>query len=342
MTKSSPQQKNESQVDLSIIIVSWNVADLISACLESIAQSPIQLIDDDKTQNNNNLKTEVIVVDSASTDDSVEIIHEKFPWVHVIPCDENIGFVRGNNLGAKHASGKYLMLLNPDTELIGNVLIRLVEVLESDDKIGVVGPHTLDSDGTHQSTRRRFPTLLTGIFESTWLESIAPRRIPNSYRVLDRSNDDTYSVGWLQGSALLTYRHIWETIGGLDERYIMYSEEMDWCKRVYDAGWQLFYVGDARIIHHSGQSTAQVKARSHVHFQHSKLRYFRKFHSQWVALILQIVLVLNYLFQILVEGMKWMVGHKRSLRSERIAIYWIVLRSLLGAGEKIVMEPKQT
>jgi hypothetical protein len=327
-------------VDLSIVTISWNVADLLAACLESIARSPIHLIDYHVSDGIDKLKVEVIIVDSASTDDSVQMLREKFPWVHLITCDENIGFVRGNNLGAKYARGKYLMLLNPDTEIIDDVLIRLVEVLELDEKIGVVGPHTLNSDGTHQSTRRRFPTLLTGIFESTWLEPIAPRRILNDYRVLDKSDDATYPVGWLQGSALMTYRHIWESVGGLDERYIMYSEEMDWCKRVYDAGWQLVYVGNARIIHHSGQSTAQVKARSHVHFQHSKLRYFRKFHGRWVALILQSVLVLNYLCQIFVECAKWIVGHKRPLRAERIASYWIVLRSLLGAGEKIVIKPK--
>lgn len=340
MTEFDAQTQVE-KVDLSIVTISWNVSDLLAACLESIMRSPIHLIGYHSAEETDKLKTEVIIVDSASSDDSVKILREKFPWVRLITCDENIGFVRGNNLGAKYARGKYLMLLNPDTELIDNALGRLVEVLESDEKIGVVGPHTLNSDGSHQSTRRRFPTLLTGIFESTWLESLAPRRILNRYRVLDKPDDGTYPVGWLQGSALLTYRHIWETIGGLDERYIMYSEEMDWCKRVHDAGWQLVYVGDARIIHHSGQSTAQVKARSHVHFQHSKLRYFRKFHGRWVALILQVVLVLNYLIQIFIEGAKWIVGHKRPLRAERIVAYWIVLRSLLGAGEQIVMKPKQ-
>jgi GT2 family glycosyltransferase len=326
-------------LDLSIIIVSWNVVDLLARCLESIRRSPLCLAGPDGTCQGEGLRTQVIVVDSASADYSVALVRERFPWVHLVECSENIGFVRGSNLGLQSATGRLVMLLNPDTEALDDALPRLAAALEADPAIGVAGPQTLNPDGSHQSTRRRFPTLLTGMFESTWLEKWAPRRLIERYRVLDQSDDGVYPVDWVQGSALLARRVVWKQIGGLDERYVMYAEEMDWCKRAKAAGWGVLYVGEAKIIHYGGQSTAQVKARSHVHFQHSKLRYFRKFHGFWAALLLRSVLVLNYLTQIGIEGTKWLIGHKRPLRAERVAAYWVVVRSLLWAGETTVMPP---
>lgn len=326
-------------VELSLIIVSWNVKDLLEKCLESLEGSPICRVAPDGSEQGEGLKTQVIVVDSASKDGSVEMMRARFAWVHVIAYDTNIGYVRGNNLGLSHAEGqRYIMLLNPDTEILDDALPRLAAALDADPKNGVAGPHTLNSDGTHQSTRRRFMTFWTGMFESTWLERYMPRRMAERFRVLDMPDEGTFPVDWVQGSALMARREVWDEIDGQDERYIMYAEEMDWCKRAKDAGWQVMYVGNARIIHHGGQSTTQVKARSHVHFQHSKLRYFQKYHGRFAALLLRGVLVLNYGTQLVVEGTKWLLGHKRAMRAERVAAYWIVLRSLLGAGEQIVMK----
>lgn len=323
-------------MDLSIIIINWNVADLLSECLDSIYRSPVCIHGADGSRHGSGPDTEVVVVDSASTDNSVSMLRQRFPWVRLIACEENIGFVQGNNLGVEQASGDLILLLNPDTEVMDDALPRLVDVIRSDDTVGVAGPHTHNPDGSHQSTRRRFPDLLTAIFESPWLENIAPHRLIRRYRVEDRPDDGTYPVDWVQGSALMAQRSIWQEIGGLDERYIMYAEEMDWCKRATLAGWQVLYVGDAHIIHYGGQSSAQVKARSHVHYQHSKLRYFRKFHGWLPALILRVVLVSLYSSQVLLEGSKWLIGHKRSLRAERVGAYRVVLRSLVWAGEGAV------
>jgi hypothetical protein len=144
-----------------------------------------------------------------------------------------------------------------------------------------------------------------------------------------------YPVDWVQGSALMARRTVYEQIGGLDERYIMYSEELDWCKRAHLASWQIWYIGEAVITHHGGQSSEQVKVRSHIHFQHSKLRYFRKFHGRAAAWSLRAIILLNYLWQMGIEGLKWGVGHKRPLRRERLKTYHLVIRSLLWAGEEI-------
>lgn len=324
-------------MDLTIIIVSWNVVALLETCLQSIEAAPLKLLaKDGRTYGEGRVLTQVIVVDSDSHDNSAAMVAEKFPWVHLFALKKNIGFVRGNNYALPHAKGRHIMLLNPDTLVTPEALPRLVAVLDNDETIGVVGPQVLNPDGSHQSTRRRFPTLMTGIFESTWLESFAPRVI-RRFRVEDMPNDGVYEVDWVQGCALMGRASLWRSVGELDERYIMFSEELDWCKRVKDAGWKVLYVGDAHITHYGGQSTTQVKGRSHVHFQHSKIRYFHKFHGAGAATIIRLVLILNYAWQMGLESGKWLVGHKREMRAERLSSYWLVLRSLFG-GERVAMK----
>ncbi|MBL8153905.1 MAG: glycosyltransferase family 2 protein [Anaerolineae bacterium] len=304
-------------VDGSIIIVSWNVADLLEACLRSIQVSA----------RGSPYSIETIVVDSASTDDTVARLRQNFPEVTLLPQSANLGFTRCNNIGLAAATGRYLFLLNPDTELVGDVLPRLIDYLEAHSHVGIIGPHTLNTDGTHQSTRRRFPTLLTAVFESTWLQPLAPRFILDRYTCADVPDDAIAEVDWVQGSALLARRAVYEQIGGLDEGYIMYSEELDWCRRAKAAGWQVIYQGEARIIHHGGRSSEQATTRKHVLFQESKLRYFRKYHGRWSAQVLRIILLLNYLWQIAIESLKSLLGHKRQMRQERIHSYWQVIRS---------------
>jgi N-acetylglucosaminyl-diphospho-decaprenol L-rhamnosyltransferase len=302
-------------VDLSIIIVSWNVADLLAACLNSILAS------------SGALQIETIVVDSASSDNTVSMIQQRYPQVKLLAQTQNLGFSRCNNIGLATASGRCLMFLNPDTEIIGDALSGMTAYLDTHHDVGIVGPHTLNSDGTTQSTRRRFPDLLTAFFESTWLQSYAPKSLLDHYYVRDEPDDAVMDVDWMQGSALMLRREVYAQIGGLDESYVMYSEEVDWCKRAKSAGWRVVYLGTARIVHHGGKSSEQVVARSHVHFQQSKLRYFRKYHGWLVAQILRLFLLLNYLWQIGLETAKSLFGHKRALRQQRIKAYWQVLRS---------------
>jgi GT2 family glycosyltransferase len=305
-------------IDLSIIIVSWNVAELVAACLNSIVANTADL----------RLHLEIIVVDSASTDDTIAVLRERFPHVKLLQQSENLGFTRCNNIGLQAAVGRHLMLLNPDTEVIGNALYRMVEYLNQNSNVGVVGPHTLNTDGTTQSTRRHFPNLLTAFFESTWLQRFAPKSLLEHYYVNDGAGDDSIlDVDWMQGSALMIRREVYEQIGGLDEGYVMYSEEMDWCRRAKNAGWRAVYLGTAQIIHHGGKSTEQVVARRHIYFQQSKLRYFRKYHGWLSAQLLRTFLLGSYVWQLALEAGKAALGHKRAMRLERVSAYWQVLRS---------------
>jgi len=141
------------------------------------------------------------------------------------------------------------------------------------------------------------------------------------------ADDVLGAVDWVQGSALMARHEVYDQIGGLDEGYVMFWEELDWCKRAKLAGWGVTYLGTSKMVHHGGKSTDQAGARKHIHFQESKLRYYKKFHGAGFALLLRIFLLLNYTWQIMVEGIKALLGSKRTMRRERITVYWQVLRS---------------
>ncbi len=315
-------------IDLSIVIVSWNVADLLGRCLESILAGPIQIVTPGArpAAGDDRLAVEILVVENASSDHSREML-EGYPDVQVLALAENAGFSRGNNIGLRQARGRHLMLLNPDTEVLDDALPILVSYLDAHPDVGLVGPHTLNADGSTQSTRRQFPTLMTAFFESTWLQRFAPPGLLRRYYMSDYPDDGTFDAGWLQGSALMARREVYDQIGGLDERFVMFSEEMDWCRRAHDAGWRVVYVGSARITHYGGKSTDQVVARRHIYFQQSKIRYFRKHHGSAAAETLRLYLLAQYGIQLALEWLKGVVRHKPQLRRERVAAYREVLRS---------------
>lgn len=309
------------QEDLSVIVVSWNVRDLLRRCLASLAGS------------RDKLAMQVIVVDSASADGSAEMVAADFPWVDLIASPENVGFPAGNNLGLPMARGRFIFLLNPDTEVVGDALSTLVAFLEANHDVGAAGPQLLNPDGSVQSSRRRFPTLATAFFESTWLQPLAPRRLLSRYYALDLPDDATADVDWLTGAALMTRQEVVEQVGGLDEGYFMYSEELDWCHRIRDAGWRVVYLPAAQIVHHVGKSSEQAVTARHINFQRAKLRYYRKYHGNGAATLLRLFLLASYLVQIAVEGAKGLIGHKRELRRQRVASYWEVVRSGLRPAD---------
>lgn len=304
---------------VSVILLSWNVRDLLRACLRSLP------LDDPAV--------EVIVVDSASADGAPEMVRAEFPRLRLIASPDNLGYSRGNNLGLRAARGRYLFVLNPDTELAPGALDALAGYMDAHTDIGVLGPGLVYADGTPQSTRRRFPTLLTGFFESTWLQGLAPRGLLDRYYARDLPPDEPAEVDWLVGAALLVRRAAYQQVGGLDEGFFMYSEELDWCRRMRAAGWRVVHFPAARVVHYEGRSSAQVPAATHIRFNTSKVRYFRKYHGTLAAEVLRLFLLAGFAVQLALEALKGLVGHKRELRAARVRTYWQVLRSgLRGAA----------
>jgi len=279
------------------------------------------------------LSWQLVVVDNASSDGTVQMLKQEHPQVELIANQGNLGFTVGNNQGMSLTDGRHVLLLNPDTEVVGDALGEMVSHMDEHPRVGALGPQLLYPDGTVQSSRRRFPGLDTAFLEGTFLQPWFPNSgILRRYYVLDRSDDETQEVDWLVGACLLMRRAALEEVGSLDERFFMYSEEMDWCYRAKARGWRVVYLPTARVIHHEGKSSEQVVPARHIYFQSSKVRYFRKHHGAFQAQALRCFLLLTYAYQVAREGLKWLVGHKRPLRAERVGAYWQVLRSgLRGA-----------
>ena len=303
---------------LSIIIVNWNVRELLQRALASIYASW-----------GGQAGLDVIVVDNGSQDGSRAMLRELYPHVRLVANPGNLGFGRANNQGLALAQGDYVLILNPDTHIAGQALHEMVNYAAAHPDVGMIGPQLLWPDGSTQSSRRRFPTLPLLFLESTWLQSLAPRRWLQHYYVADQPDDVTQDVDWITGAAMLTRHTVIEQIGGFDEDFFMYSEELDWCRRIKAAGWRVVYHPKAQIVHHEGKSSEQVIAARHIYFQSSKVHYARKYHGALAAESLRLWLMTQYGGQMMLEGAKWLVGHRRTLRVARLRAYRQVLHSRL-------------
>jgi GT2 family glycosyltransferase len=317
---------------LVIIIVSWNVCARLRACLHSLQQHA-----------STSHPQCVVVVDNASSDDSAQMVREEYPHVTLIANTTNRGFTGGNNDGIAAAeplfagadpSHSYILLLNPDTEVLPGALDQLLAFAGAHPAVGMVGPQLRYPDGSIQSSRRRFPTLASAIFESTWLQGVAPRGILDRFYMRDMPDDQVCDVDWVYGAAMLVRRSTYLQCGVLDERtFFMYSEEVDWCRRIKsvkaaaDQGWRVVYLPQAAIIHYEAQSSTQVSARRMIYFNTSKVRYFRKHHGRGQATVLRATLLTQFAYQLLLESAKWLLGNQRILRAERMRAYLAVLRS---------------
>lgn len=237
---------------LTVVIVSWNTKQLLDKCLASLKQ---------EIERSAFLKdSEVFVVDNNSADGSAAMVADQYPWVKLVRNDENRGFAYANNQAMRIARGEYVLLLNPDTEIVEGAITTLNSFLRSHPDCGVVAPQLLNTDGSVQSSCRKFPTFsgmaceLLGL--SRLLPSVAKFR---QYKMLDWKHDDERQVDQPEGACLLIRRVVLDQIGLFDEEFFMLFEEVDWCYRAKAAGWQIWFTPTAKVIHHYGQSIKQVK-----------------------------------------------------------------------------------
>ncbi len=300
---------------LSIIIVSWNTCALLRRCLASLRAA----------QGQHGL--DIIVVDNGSHDGTPAMVRSDFPEVTLIEPGSNLGFSRANNVGMARARGEWLLLLNPDTEIVGDALAEMVSFLEANPPVGLVGPQLLYTDGTRQASRHRFPSPLTLFLASTPLDRIASRAL-RRYYMGDVQPEKPHPVDWLSGAALLLRRAVYEGVGGLDEAYFMYFEETDWQRRIKAAGWSIWYVPSATIRHHEDASSSQVMALRHIRFNSSRLFYAARWHGARLAALLRLWLLLLFALEWAKEATKGLLGHKRTVRWQRLREYALLLRAL--------------
>lgn len=305
-------------MNISVVIVSYNVRELLRRCLASVLA---------ETQGLPPGSVEVLVVDNASADDSAALVRQEFPQARLVANQENRGFSAACNQGAAHSSGEAILLLNPDAELRPGALRALTDCLGRHPNVAVVGPQLLNADGTAQPSRRRFPTLVTAFLESTVLQGWFPHNAHlRRYYCQDTPADQEQEVDWLVGACLLLRRAAWEQVGPLDERFFLYFEETDWCLRAARAGWRAAYVPQAQVVHRGGQSSGRDLRQRHIQFLASKRRFYRKHFGPVAGGLVRWALALNYALLIAEDALKLALGHKVAMRRERIGLYGAVLK----------------
>ncbi len=259
----------QSANDLSVIIVNWNTRDLLADCLRSIHDTV------------HDLEYEVFVVDNASTDGSVAMVREQFPAVHLIENSENVGFARANNQAMIDACGDYFVLLNSDTVALPGALTLMHKTMESCPTIGILGCQLLNADGSLQHSYADYPTFLTASLGKDDTKHVQPF-----------SASRALAVDAVSGACMMARRDVWRSIGGMDEGYWLFAEEMDWCYRARKAGWDVCTVPDARIVHLIGASRRQAAARTYVSLHRSRLKFFRDHYGIVASAALQVAYTL--------------------------------------------------
>jgi N-acetylglucosaminyl-diphospho-decaprenol L-rhamnosyltransferase len=278
--------------ELSIVIVTWNSRTDIERCLQSLAASGTRT------------STEILVVDNASTDGTAAFVRTAFPGVALIPSETNAGFAAGNNRALTLARGRYLLLLNPDTAVHPGALDVLVTFMDDHPRVWACGPPLFNADGSPQRTGVRFPGIWNLLVESLFLDRVFPRtRLFGGHREWYRDPGLPRGVDYLQGSCLLVRRSAMERVGGLDEGFFMYFEETDWCRRMKEAGGEVWYVPGPGIIHYGGGVTGHYDEVRLLFYHASLLRFFRKHHPPSAAIVLRFILVFRSMIRIAVWSM---------------------------------------
>jgi GT2 family glycosyltransferase len=334
---------------LAVIIVAWNTRDLLLRCIASVHASLAGAA----------IPYRIVVVDNASADGTVAGLRAEHPEVLVLEAGRNLGFAGGNNLALRRVLNSefsvlssqfsvdgnsklkpqnsnldYLLLLNPDTEVQGDAIPRLMQYLDEHPDVALVGPQLRYPDGSVQSSRRRLPGRGVFFWESTPLEWRWPGNPwARHYRIAERSDDEEQAVEWLVGAALVVRRTVLERAGLFDASFALYSEELEWQRRIttFGAG-RIVFLPAAVIVHHEGKSSEQVPVRRLIVFHQSRLRYAGMVYGPRFASFLRWFLLIVYGIELATEALKWAVGQRRPLRAARLAVYRRFLAAIVRAG----------
>lgn len=307
-------------MDLSIIIVNYNVKEFLRNLLDSI----------DKALQN--ISTEIIVVDNASDDGSVELLKSKFPTVKLIENKTNLGFGKANNQALKISKGKYILLINPDTIVGEDTFTKMIKFLEVQKDAGLAGCKILNPDGSLQlACRRSFPGPWTSFCKVTGLSNLFPNsKLFARYNLTYLDENQTYEVDAISGSFMMFSREVYEKVGGFDEQFFMYGEDLDLCYRIQKAGYKVFYLHTTQVIHYKGESTKRSSIDETKVF-YNAMHLFVKKHlstSFLVEIILRLAIGFRKLFAFL---------GKRKLIFFSILLDFIFFDISLFIAEKIYM-----
>jgi hypothetical protein len=271
-------------LDVSIIIVARNIRQLLHDCLKSVYE---------KTRDVN---FEVIYVDNASGDASVQMVKEQFAEVGIIKNDENKGFTKASNQGIEVSKGRYVLLLNSDTILLDNAIARTVGFADANPDAAVFGCKVLNPDRTIQRTCFMYPSVLNMFLAATYLYKTFPKnRFFGREHMTWWGSDEAMEVETICGCFSLVRKEAIDQVGPMDERYFFYGDDPDWCYRFKKAGWKVMFTPDGRIIHYGGQTTSQKARAFRLQLEGSKL-IFMKLHRSRAAFPFACLMVALFFF----------------------------------------------
>jgi GT2 family glycosyltransferase len=275
-------------VDVSVVIVSWNTRHYLVDCVRSLLAHRGSYV------------LEIIVVDNASQDDSVASLRRDFPEVTVVENERNLGFARANNQGIGIARGRYVCLVNSDVLLLEDSVGSMLNYMESNEEVGVLGPKLLWKDRTLQGSCRKFPSLWNTLCPAIGLTGLFPRVafLSGEHMVGFFRHDHVADVDAVVGAFMMVRGSALQDVGGMDEQYFMYCEEVDWCKRFADAGWRVRFFPATQVIHYGGGSSSAEPLRFFREYCVSNLRYWRKHHSPLSVAGYRLVMLLRYLLRL--------------------------------------------
>lgn len=272
-----------NSADLSIIIVNYNAKDYLKQCLDSIYS------------NSSKVNFEVILVDNCSLDGSVGMVRERFANIKIIENIRNKGFVKANNQGLESSRGKYILCLNNDSIVLPGALEELIKFMSTHLEAGACGPKVLNSDGTiQQQCKRGFPTILSSLAYFLGLHKIFPKsKVLGHYLMTYLNPDEVNEVDSVSGACLMVRKEVIEQVGLMDENFIMYGDDLDWCFRIKKAGWKVYYVPLAQIIHYGGRSSQKLPYKGILWFYKAAFIFYKKHYAKQNNFIINYIVYLG-------------------------------------------------
>ncbi len=267
-------------MDLSIVIVNWNTCELLAQCLQSVYQTTT------------NLNAELLVVDNASNDGSSVMVSTRYPRVQLLQNAENVGFARANNQGIRSSIGRYVLLLNSDTEIRPGALETMIAFMDQHPDAAAAGARLLNADGSLQPSCHPILTAGREFWRLFFLEPLHRRA---TYDMAHWDPQIPRQVETIKGACLLLRRAALGQVGLLDEQYFMYTEEMDLCLRLLRAGWKLYWIPQAQVVHYGEASSRQVAEAMYIQLYRSKVQFQRKFWGKRQAQYFKTLMFLAYL-----------------------------------------------
>ncbi len=293
---------------LSIVIVSWNTRDLLVQCLQSVWEEMERAFAPGQV--------ETFVVDNVSTDGSAQTVRQDFPWAKLIENQTNTGFARANNQAIELCTGRYVLLLNPDTKVLPRGLAELVRFMAEHAEAGAAGSRLLNPDGTLQVSCHPRPMLSRELWRLFHLDKLYAYAL---YRMDQWSTTTPREVDVVQGASMLLRREVLDQVGVLDPDYFIYSEEVDLCYRVQRGGWRIYWVPTSEVIHYGGQSTRQVAAAMFLRLYQGKILYFRKNHGRLAAELYKLIVLAASATRVLLSPLALLSGAAQRKRNLTLA-----------------------